>query len=165
MRHCLFFLPFFIAVLSCNQNTSGNEGQSSTTLPAPAQAPAATLPSVPLKLLEDIWKEGSQVDYIFYNYPFTMSLTDTASIRYAVRHIAENPAPLKPECKPAGRVTYQIKGNIVLEGDFYFSTGCTYFVFEESRQKKFSNYMTDEGITYFNNQIQQALKMQQNMQQ
>ena len=124
----------------------------------------ATLPSVPLDLLEKIWAEGTQVDYIFYNYPFTMSLSDKPSIQYAVRHVAESPAALKPECKAMGRVTYQIKGEILLDGDFYFSTGCTYFVFEKNRVKTYANYMTDEGIQYFNNQIKQAIEMQQNMQ-
>lgn len=122
-----------------------------------------SLPSVPLELLEKIWQEGTQVDYIFYNYPFTMSLPDKASIQYAVRHIAEGTTTLKPECKAAGRVTYQINGNIVLEGDFYFSTGCTYFVFEKNREKVYANYMTDDGIQYFNSQIQQAMKMQQDL--
>jgi hypothetical protein len=81
-----------------------------------------------------------------------------------VRHVSEAPAPLKPECKAAGRVSYQVKGNIVLEGDFYFSEGCTYFVFENNRVKTFANYMTDEGVQYFNNQIKQAMQMQQQIQ-
>ena len=170
MKHSLFFLMLFSAFLGCQQNDTGNAkqpGQTQAEQPGQTQTqqPVATLPSVPLELLETIWKEGNQVDYIFYNYPFTMSLSDQPSIQYAVRHIAENPAPLKPECKPAGRVSYQVKGNIVLEGDFYFSTGCTYFVFEKDRQKVYANYMTDDGIKYFNNQIQQALQLQEKGQQ
>jgi len=105
------------------------------------------------------------VDYIFYNYPFTLSLTEKGSIQFSTRHFAEEPAPLRPECKAAGRVTYQINGDIVLEGDFFFSTGCTYFVFYEKQEKKFANYMTDDGIKYFNEQIQQALKLREQAQQ
>ncbi len=115
--------------------------------------------------MEKLWQEGTQVDYIFYNHPFTMSLTEKSAVQHAVRHIAETPAPLKPECKALGRVTFQIKGDIVLEGDFFFSAGCTYFVFEKNRVKTYANYMTDEAVQYFNNQIQQAMKMQQQMQQ
>lgn len=147
-------------MVACNQDKP-----ASTPPPATPPPPAATLPSVPLELLEKLWNEGTQVDYIFYDHPFTMSLTDKPSIQYAVRHIAEQPAPLKPECKATGRVTYQVKGDIVLEGDFYFSTGCTYFVFEKNRVKTYANYMSDDGITYFNEQIQQAMKMQQQVQQ
>lgn len=160
MKRHLILLVAAYAFAACNQEPPASKQQQ----PSPA-APMPSLPSVSVELLEKIWQEGTQVDYIFYNYPFTMSLSDKPSIQYAVRHVAAGQALLKPECKAAGRVTYQINGEIVLEGDFYFSTGCTYFVFEKNRQKINANPMTDEGITYFNNQIQQALKMQQDMQQ
>lgn len=163
-RYFIFFI-LALALGACNQEKPANNQQPATDTPPASATPMPALPSVSLELLEKIWQEGTQVDYIFYNYPFTMSLTDKPSIQYAVRHVAEGTATLKPECKAAGRVTYQIKGEIVLEGDFYFSTGCTYFVFEKNRQKTNANLMTDEGITYFNNQIQQALKMQEQMQQ
>ena len=151
-------------LFACNQDKPTAPTAAPTT-PPPAAEPAATLPSVPLELLEKLWQEGTQVDFIFYNYPFTMSLNEKPAIQHAVRHIAEKPAPLKPECKAMGRVTYQIKGDIVLDGDFYFSAGCTYFVFEKNRTKTYANYMTDDAIQYFNKQIQQAVQMQQQMQQ
>ena len=141
-------------------------GETGAEAAAPAAAPAgpaqaAQLPSIPLSLLENIFMNATQVDYIFYYYPFTVSLTEKPSIQSSVRHIAEAPAAQKPECKPAGRITYQIKGEIVLEGDFYFSNGCTYFVFYEKQQMKYSNMMTDEGINSLNAQIQQAQSMRQ----
>lgn len=160
--HFLGFL-FFVTLMACNSANDGNQQSAATpaqTVPV-TPTPAPTLPSVPLPLLEKIYREATQADYIFYNYPFTLSLTEQGSIQYSTRHIAEDPAPLKPECKAAGRITYQIKGEIVLEGDFYFSTGCTYFVFYEKQEKKYANYMTDEGIKYFNEQIQQALKLRE----
>ncbi|MBK9015342.1 MAG: hypothetical protein IPM82_15495 [Saprospiraceae bacterium] len=162
MKQTFFLFLVVLSLAACNQDKPAAPPQPAPSAPT---APAVTLPSVPLDLLEKIWSEGTQVDYIFYNHPFTMSLTDKPSIQLAIRHVAETPAPLKPECKATGRVSYQIKGDIVLEGDFYFSTGCTYFVFEKNRVKTNANYMTDEGIQYFNNQIQQAIKMQQQMQQ
>lgn len=159
----LYLLTSLLAACNQEKPASPPPATQQQTPPPPAQA-VATLPSVPLELLEKIYKEGTQVDYIFYNDPFTMSLTDKPSIQYAMRLIAEQPAPLKPECKARGRVTYQIKGEIVLEGDFYFSTACTYFVFEKNRVKTYANFMTDDGIKYFNEQIQQAMKMQQGLQ-
>ncbi|MBI1226175.1 MAG: hypothetical protein GC192_13150 [Bacteroidetes bacterium] len=164
MKQTIVFSFFLIVIAACNQDKP-----TATPPPSPAPStpvePEATLPSVPLELLEQLWNEGTQVDYIFYNYPFTMSLSEKPSIQYAVRHIAEQPAPLRPECKAMGRVTYQIKGNIVLEGDFYFSTGCTYFVFEKNRVKTYANYMTEDGVKYFNEQIKNAMQMQQQVQQ
>ena len=163
MKHTIMLLLYVLTLAACNQDKPSAPPPSTT--PPPPAAPAATLPSVSLDLLKNIFEQGTQVDYIFYNYPFTMSLTDKPSIQFAVRHIAEQPAPLKPECKAMGRVSYQIKGDIVLEGDFYFSTGCTYFVFEKNRVKTYANYMTDEGIKYFNEQIKNDMRMQQQMQQ
>jgi hypothetical protein len=163
MKQRIMLFLFALAFAACNQDKPA-AAPPPPAAPPPA-APAATLPSVPLELLEKLWSEGTQVDYIFYNYPFTMSLSDKPSIQHAVRHVAEQPAPLKSECKAMGRVTYQIRGDIVLEGDFYFSTGCTYFVFEKNRVKTYANYMTDDGIKYFNEQIKNAMKMQQQVHQ
>lgn len=117
--------------------------------------------SVPLETMQKLWNECDHVDYIFYDLPISMSLDEKASIQYSVRHVADEAAPLKPECKPAGRVSYHIKGNIALEGDFYFSNGCTYFVFFKDNKKAYANYMTDDAIQYFNNNIQQAQQMRQ----
>ncbi len=163
MKQTTFLFLFVLALASCNQDKPAAPPQQ-TPAPPPA-APVPTLPSVSLELLEKIWKEATQVDYIFYNQSFTLGLSDKQSIQFAVRHVAEAPAALNPACKPTGRVSYQINGEIVLDGDFYFSTGCTYFVFEKNRVKTFANYMTDEGVKYFNDQIKQALEMQQKMQQ
>lgn len=164
MKHqTIFLLLGILAFASCSEDKPAAPPKEPT--PTAPAAPVQTLPSVSLELLEKIWQEGTQVDFIFYNQPFTLSLSDKPSIQYAVRHIAESPAPLKTECKATGRVSYQIRGDIVLEGDFYFTQGCTFFVFEKNRVKFAANYMTDDGIKYFNEQIQQATKMQQQMQQ
>lgn len=165
MKFRIFIFLIVAGLAACNSSGEGDQKPAETPAPAPAETPAATLPSVPLALLEKIYAEGTQVDYIFYHYPFTLSLTEKGSIQFSTAHIAEDPAPLKPACNAAGRVTYQINGDIVLEGDFYFSTGCTYFVFYEKQEKKYANYMTDEGIKYFNEQIQQALKLREKAQQ
>lgn len=159
MPRFAFLLCLSIAFVCCQEQKPPAQPaaeQPAAVQPAPA---AATLPSLPLETLQRIHNEGTQVDYIFYNYPFTLSLAEKPAIQHSVRHVAAQAAPLKAECQPAGRVTFQINGNIVLEADFYFSTGCTYFVFMENQQKKYANFMTDEGINYFNGQIQQAMKM------
>lgn len=160
MSRFAFLLSISLFFVACGGDAPAEK--PATEQPAIEQAePQATLPSVPLELLERIWKEGTQVDYIFYHYPFTISMNEQPAIQHTVRHISEQPAPLNPNCQAFGRVTYQIDGDIVLEGDFYFTTGCTYYVFYEKQQKKYANYMTDEGITYFNNQIKQAQQLQQ----
>ena len=151
-----------LALAGCN---AGGDGANKTSPESAAPPPKATLPSIPLSLLEKIFNEATQVDYIFYNYPFTFSKTEKPSIQYSTRAIAEDPAPLLPECRATGRITYLIQGEIALEGDFFFTPGCTYFVFYENQEKKYANYMTDEGIKDLNDQIQQALKLREQAQQ
>ena len=164
MSRIAFLLLIALVFANCqNEKKPEQTAAEETTAVEPALKP--TLPSVPLELLERIWNEGTQVDLIFYHHPFTMSMTEKQAVQNSVRLIAEDPAPLNPNCQSVGRITYQIDGNIVLEGDFYFTTGCTYFVFYENQEKKYANYMTQEGINYFNAQIQQATQMQQQAQQ
>ncbi|MFQ5447640.1 MAG: hypothetical protein ACE5FF_11975 [Saprospiraceae bacterium] len=152
---------------SCQQNKPAEKeaATSPAETPVASKASAATLPSVPLELVQKLWNECTQVDYIFYNYPFTVSLSDQPAIQYSVRHIAETPAPEKPECQATGRVTYQINGDIVLEGNFYFSQSCTYFVFYKKQEKVYANFMTPQAVEFFNNQISQGMELQRKLEQ
>ena len=156
-------------LFSCNNNQSANQQNDGQAAAQPTPAPAADLPpplpSVPLELLQKIFKEGTQVDYIYHYYPFTASLNEKPAIQNAVRHVSETPASIKPGCNPAGIITYQIDGDIVLRADFYFDTNCTFFVFYDKEKNKYANYMTQEGVTFFNTQIQQALQLKNQMQQ
>jgi hypothetical protein len=163
MKKAAIIIYGALALASCSQDKPAPAQPAQQPAPPPA-APPVTLPSVPMEVVKKIWDEGTQVDFIFYDYPFTMSLNEKPAVQHAVRHISEAPAPLKPECKPTGRATYMVKGDIVLEGNFYFSPGCTYFVFEKERAKAYANLMTEDAIQYSNNQIQQAMKMQQGLQ-
>jgi hypothetical protein len=157
MRFALYLLILTLA--ACAQE------KPATPPPAPlAAAPAPALPSIPLEMVQKLWNECTHVDYIFYELPMSMSLDEKASIQYAVRHISDRPAPNRPDCKATGRVTYLIGGDIFLEADFYFAETCTYFVFYQNKQKAYANLMTEEGIGYFKNQIQQGLQLRQQQQ-
>ena len=160
-------LAFTFALLSCNnEKREEQKPESQTTQTTQAAQPAAPkFPSVPVELLQRIFKEGTQIDYIYHYYPFTSSLSEKTAIQNAVRHISEAPAPATPACKPAGIVTYQIDGDIVLRADFYFETNCTFFVFYDKENNKYGNYMTEEGVNFFNNQIQQSLQLRNKVQE
>ena len=172
MNRVIPILLLALLITSCQQNKPPARENDASSTESPAseppvkkEVPAATLPSVPFELVQKLWKECTQVDYIFYNYPFTVSLSEKPAIQYSVKHIAETPAPLKPECKATGRVTYQISGDIVLEGNFYFSQGCTYFVFYKNQEKVYANYMTPDAVEFFNNQIKQGMDLQRKLEQ
>lgn len=161
-----FFYSLIISffIFSCSNEKPSGEPTAEPAQPAPVAE--ALAPSIPLEYIQNLWDKCTQVDYIYHNYPFTISLSEKAAIQGSIRHIAESPVPNNLNCQPAGIVTYQIDGNIVLRGDFYFSTDCTYFVFYDMENNgKYSNYMTQEGVTYYNNQIQQGLNLRNQTQQ
>lgn len=154
-----FILSFLALVLMTHcKNNSVPSQKTSVATPSP---PVVTLPSIPLDTMQMLWEKCDYVDYLFYQLPISMSLNEQTSIRYSLRQVAAEPAPLKPECKPIGRIFFQVKGENAAEADIYFSPGCTYFVFYENGKKTYSNYMTQEGIQYLNNQLMQAKALRQ----
>lgn len=165
----LFSLLLVLAIFGC-QNEQTETAEKPTPAPAqkeePKMVPAGEfLPSVPIEKLEYLWNNCDYVDYVFYDLPISMSLDVKNSIQYALSHIAENPASLRPDCKPIGRIFFQVQGENYLEADFYFSNGgCTYYVFLENGKPKYGNYMTEEGAKYMNNNLTQAGAIKQQIQ-
>jgi len=167
----MFIRTFFAAITllvgfaACqNQDTQTNEATSQPDTAAPstvstAPPPQPTLPSIPLETVEYLWANCDYVDYVFYELPISMSLDNQRSVQYVLQHISDAPAPLLPECKPIGRIFYQVKGENVLMADLYFSQGCTYFVFLENDKPKYANYMTEKGVAYLNDNFKQAQKL------
>lgn len=149
--------------------TACQNSSDSATQDAPAQTESTTptgqvmLPAMPADVKQKLFNECTAVDYIFYDEPFTMSLVEKQAIQYVVSHIGDAPAAINPACKPNGHISYQINGDIFLEADFYYLNGCTYFIFTRQQEKVYASNMTQEGLNYINNQIQQAAKMRQQM--
>ncbi|MEM1218944.1 MAG: hypothetical protein AAGH79_08525 [Bacteroidota bacterium] len=158
-----------LLALGC-QNENAENTETTPSEPAAAEEPKMVpagefLPSVPIEKLEYLWNNCDYVDYVFYELPISMSLDVKNSIQYALSHIAENPASLRPDCKPIGRIFFQVQGENYLEADFYFSNGgCTYYVFLEDGKPKYGNYMTEEGAKYMNNNLSQAGAIKQQIQ-
>ena len=162
----MLFLALSILITACGSNNSQEE--TTTTTPAPSEqaqkTPATTpdlepLPSLPMVTLEYLWNNCDFIDYVFYELPISMSLDNQKTIQYVLGHIAEDPAPLRPQCKSIGRIFYQVDGENVLEADMYFSEGCTYLAFREGGEVKYANYMTQDGVNYLNNNFQQVNQM------
>jgi len=116
------------------------------------------LPSIDISVLENLWENCDFVDYVYYELPISASLDNQASIRSSIQHIAEQPAAKINDCKAIGRVFYQIEGENVLQGDIYFSRGCTYFLWLDKKGKYFAgNLMMDSALKFFANNIQAAM--------
>lgn len=116
------------------------------------------LPSIDISMLENLWAKCDFVDYVYYELPISASLDNQSSIRSSIQHIAEQPAAKINGCKAIGRVFYQIEGENVLQGDIYFSRGCTYFLWLDDKGKYFAgNLMMDSAMKFFASNIQAAM--------
>lgn len=159
------FLIFSILIFTACQNSSQNGNTTSTNQPqAQPASPQEQLPALPMEIKQKLFNECAAVDYIFYDEPFTMSLVEKPAIQFVVNHIGDAAVQLNPACKPNGHISYQVNGDIFIESDFYYTNGCIYFVFLQKQQKVYASNMTQEGLNYINNQIQEAAKMRQQMQ-
>ena len=159
MKRYFFIISFSLALFACKQEKPGGPPHpAGHTACHCGSGPAQVLPSVPLSTLQMLFTECDHVDYIFYDLPMSMSVDEKPSIQNALRFIAEDPASIRPECKATGRVSYHVKGNIILEADFYFSNNCTYFIFYRGKEKAYGNLMTENGVVYFKNLIEKGLK-------
>jgi hypothetical protein len=109
-----------------------------------------------------LWDNSNQVDYIFYELPISTSLNDQYSIQQSLRHVSDTAVPLnvKNNCKPISRVFYKKDGEDLMEAEIYFSQGCSFFVFFKEGKPFYSNLMTNDGVTHFNNILQKALSIQ-----
>jgi len=111
-----------------------------------------------------MWEEGQMIDYLFHELPFSMNQNEIASIRTNMTYISERALDKIPNnCKPIARQFYQVNGEIIFEGDVYFSEGCKFYVFHVDGKPKYGNYMSDSGIQFFTNMITQALQARQKM--
>ena len=156
------FILLFASILfafSCkNSNATGGADAKTAPVTNPA-SPAPTLPSIPAETVQKLWDECDYIDFVYFELPISSSMQDKAAIQHALRHIAAQPAPLLPNCKPIGRIFYQIEGANFLEADIHYGQGCNYLVFYQNGKKIYSNYMTQDGITYITGQIEYAKKM------
>lgn len=163
MRYLILAAVFLFAFANCTSNSTDARHQAREAVEqqvqqtqAPAH-PVQMLPSLPLETAQMLYEKCDYVDYVFYELPISMSLYEKPSIQAAVRHISAAPAGLDPRCKPIGRIFFQIEGENVLQGDIYFTPGCTYFIFlDEQGKPQYGNQMTDECIQYLNNNFNHA---------
>jgi len=158
MLRYIFSIAILLSFFACKNDKP-------TPPPAAAQplslADQAKLPSITLADMSNLNTNCDFLDYTFYDprLPMSISLNELSSIRQTLGHISQDtPVPTGENCKPAGRIFYQSKGDYILEAEFYFSNGCAYFVFFKEGKPVHANDMTDAGKQFFSNNIAQALK-------
>ena len=163
-----FIIIFVFLLISCkNENASTIKDNK----PLPAE-PLSTLvrpeiPGVPQEIMIRLLKECTFIDYIFHDYTFSVSQAEDSDIDQNISFIDINRpvGRLILGCKPMARKFFQIKGKIEYDVDVYLSDKCRYYVFVDKKSKPvYANYMTDSGIQFYTNIIQQATGAMQKQQ-
>lgn len=167
MSKLTFILVLLISLLlSCKSDPkSAPQLKATPAANAATKTPVATkpgYPKIPNELLLTMWNEGQMIDYIFHDLPFSMNQDEQASIRTNLTYIADKAVDQMPtSCKSIARQFYQSNGEIIFEAEVYFSDGCQMYVFWQDGKPKYSNYMSEAGVTFFKNMITQAMQTRQ----
>ncbi len=156
----LFFIFGLFMFVSCKTDSKN------TSVPAQEQSDvdmsSPEIPGITEEVMLKLVNECTFVDYIFSKLPFSLSQDEPPSIKQNIMFI-DYTKPLgriPKSCKPDGRKFFQINGEIVYDVDVYILNGCNFYVFVDKQNKPiFANYITTEGMTFYNNTIKQAQGM------
>lgn len=146
--YALLISIFVAALSSCQSKTDEkNEetGQETSALPALGN-----------EALTQLYAAAERADIIFYNLPISVDQDEASSAKNSVLYVSPTVQKFNPSCKALGRITWMSKGSIYKEADIYVDPGCQYFVFIENNQPVAINAMSESGVKFFNNVIEQV---------
>lgn len=154
MKNQILFVAGFM-IMSLFACKSDNSQSNAPAQSAPAQA---VYPVLPAELHQKLYNQVDYLDFIFHDFPFSMSQKEKPSIQLNVSYIDKAPVMSIPQnCKAIARQFYQIEGEIILEADVYYGDNCNFYVFHENGKASYANMMSQNGVGFFQNIIQQAM--------
>ena len=119
------------------------------------------LPALPNSLMQNLYKETTYIDYIFYDLPFSISQDDKPSINSNLQLISpEKMGSISASCKPIGREFFHAEGTIPFEAEIYFDNGCYGYVFIKDKSPIYANKISESGMKFYSNIINQAQQIQ-----
>ena len=119
--------------------------------------------SFPEEVYVRLLNECDYVDIMFFDSPISMSQSDAAGVQGTLSFITRQAATPGTDCKPMGRINYQIKGEIIADGNIYCSEGCTFIEFVVDNKPVYANELSQRGLQFFHNillQIDRQLEQQ-----
>ena len=163
IRYSALFL-FFGLLMNTGCKPDNKNSSSTAQVQNDVDMSSPEIPGVPEEVMLRLVNECTFIDYIFSKLPFSLSQDEPPSIRQNILFIDyKKPVGRIPKhCKPDGRKFFQIKGEIVYDVDVYILNGCNFYVFVDKKNKPmYASYITEEGMTFYNNTIRQAQGMMQ----
>jgi hypothetical protein len=134
-------------------NAAGGQGQGQPNAAALTGTRFEGLGSIQVEVMHELYYNCNSMDVIFYDTKFSLSQTDTNSIRTTLEYLLPSPVVHDINCKPIGRVTFWIDGEFGREADIYVGPTCNYWIWIENEKPAYINPMTPRGIQFFTNII------------
>ncbi len=159
----VFFISIVsLSIYSCTGNSTLEKKPTANTTTTPVTKSAGklvanTLPSISQDLMQNMWETCTNIDYVFYNYSFSMNQTEAASIKNTLTYVSTSvPPQLDEGCAPVGRVFFVADGENLTEAEFFLGSVCNYFIFYKDGKKVAANMMTPKGEEFLKGTIQRV---------
>lgn len=157
-----------ISVIGFSCNNSETTNVPTTPVPSTTTTPiepvlTPTVAHIELPEIEQLLVQSEKVDYILYNYSFSLNIGQKEEVAKHVAMIYNQPVE-NVDCAAAlGKVEFYDKDMKVLkEAQIHFGNNCAYYIFyDKDGKKKYANKMHSNGIRFLNNVIQQHNKPQE----
>lgn len=126
----------------------------------PKETNVIKYPALGNQEISGLYAIAEKVDMIFYDLPISVNQDDAASAKNSVLYISPAPVDINNSCKALGRLSWISDGAIVREADIYMDSLCTYFIFMANNQPVAANAMSESGVQFFKNIIDQVEQRQ-----
>lgn len=165
MKYTFSILAISLSLLmvACKGDSkpANKPAEQAVTNSAPAaQGKVINHPSIENSLMQELMQKCTQIDYIFYNLPISISQTNPEAIKNNLNFVAPQGVTMIPAgCKTMGRKFVNAEGETIIEADMYLNPsipGCSCYVFHKDGKPAYANKMTQAGINFYMNVFQQA---------
>ena len=149
-----FIILLLVVCWGCGQGGAKQQAES------PEGSATGSYPSITDSIMVHLWENCDFIDYIFYNFDFSLSQGDKPAIQASLNHVSREVPEINPECRSIGRIFYQVEGENVMEADIILTEQCQYYIFYENGRKTYANKLSEAGIGFYNGVFQQFGNMQ-----
>jgi len=153
----LIIAAFFSCKPSGQESTSAVDNGQPTAAAQQGSAQSnagsayAGLGSIQIEAMRDLWDNCNSLDIVFYDTNFSLSQTEIEAIRTTLQYLLPSPVQHDPACKPIGRITFWVQGELRREADIYVGETCNYYIWIEDSKPVYINPLTPDGIQFFTN--------------
>jgi hypothetical protein len=150
-------LVLLLTIVSCKESVPPTKNTSET-----ASTVASTkkiLPPISIDEIKQLYEVADHVDYIFFDWNFSMNQSDANAVKAAVTFISyEGITEIPESCKAIGHLVFLSKGEFIREADLFFSENCYFYAITDEQGRRTNyNAMTDQGIAFYQKMFAQAL--------